>query len=283
MEEIFRAFKENKPALLSFFFILIVIITAIFAGLISPHNPDRINVDAILLPPGWHHILGTDQLGRDVLSRLIYGSRISIEVGFIAVSISLLIGVPLGAYAGYYGGLADSILMRFVDIMLTFPSFFLILAISAILKPSIINIMIIIGLTSWMGIARIVRAEFAQNREKDYVQAARASGAGGSYIMFSEILPNAMAPILVYATLGIAGAVLIQASLAFLGIGIMPPTASWGGMLSGGKTYIMVAWWLTLFPGLAILFMVLSLNLIGEALRDALDPRYKGLKLRKVS
>ena len=276
MNEIINAFKKNKLALISLIFILLVIISALFAPYISPYNPDKIDVNAILQPPNPAHLLGTDQLGRDILSRLIYGGRISIEVGFIAVSLSLFIGIFMGAYAGYYGGLTDSILMRFVDIMLTFPSFFLILAISAILKPSIINIMIIIGLTSWMGIARIIRAEFTQNREKDYVLAAKAAGAPDSYIMFFEILPNTIAPILVSATLGVAGAILIQASLAFLGIGIMPPTASWGGMLSRGKTYIMVAWWLTLFPGIAILLTVLSFNLVGEAVRNALDPRYSG-------
>ncbi len=273
MKELLSAFKRNKLALFSLLFILLVIVAAIFAPYISPYNPDKINVNVILQPPSFTHWLGTDQLGRDVFSRLIYGSRISIEVGFIAVSISLFIGVITGAFSGYYSGLIDSLLMRFVDIMLTFPSFFLILAISAILKPSIINIMIIIGLTSWMGVARIVRAEFIQNRQKDYVLAAKASGASDLYIIFSEILPNCIAPILVSATLGIAGAILIQASLAFLGIGIMPPTASWGGMLSRGKTYIMIAWWLTLFPGLAILMTVLSFNLIGEAVRDALDPK----------
>lgn len=276
MNEIINAFKKNKLALISLIFILLVIISALFAPYISPYNPDKIDVNAILQPPNPAHLLGTDQLGRDILSRLIYGGRISIEVGFIAVSLSLFIGIFMGAYAGYYGGITDSILMRFVDIMLTFPSFFLILAISAILKPSIINIMIIIGLTSWMGIARIIRAEFTQNREKDYVLAAKAAGAPDSYVMFFEILPNTIAPILVSATLGVAGAILIQASLAFLGIGIMPPTASWGGMLSRGKTYIMVAWWLTLFPGIAILLTVLSFNLVGEAVRNALDPRYSG-------
>ncbi len=276
MNEIINAFKKNKLALLSFIFIMFVIIAAVFAPYISPYNPDKIDVNAVLQPPNPAHLLGTDQLGRDILSRLIFGARISIEVGFIAVSLSLFIGIFIGAYAGYYGGVTDSILMRFVDIMLTFPSFFLILAISAILKPSIINIMIIIGLTSWMGIARIIRAEFTQNREKDYVLSAKAAGASDSYIMFFEILPNTVAPILVSATLGVAGAILIQASLAFLGIGIMPPTASWGGMLSRGKTYIMAAWWLTLFPGIAILLTVLSFNLIGEAVRNALDPRYSG-------
>ncbi len=273
MNKLIYTFKRNKLALLSLLFILLVIIAALFAPYLAPYNPDKINVNEILKPPGFAHLFGTDQLGRDVFSRLIYGSRISIEVGFIAVSISLFIGIIVGAYAGYYGGAADSILMRFVDIMLTFPSFFLILAISAILKPSIINIMIIIGLTSWMGIARIIRAEYAQNNNKDYVLAAKAAGASNVYIMFSEILPNCIAPILVSATLGIAMAILIQASLAFLGIGIMPPTPSWGGMLSGGKTYIMVAWWLTLYPGIAILLTVLSFNLMGEAIRDVLDPR----------
>ena len=278
MNEIIKAFKKNKLALYSLIFILLIILAAIFAPYISPYNPDKINVNAILQPPSLAHLLGTDQLGRDVFSRLIYGSRISVEVGFISVSISLFIGIIIGAFAGYYAGLTDGFLMRFVDIMLTFPSFFLILAVSAILRPSIINIMIIIGLTSWMGVARIIRAEFMQNREKDYVLSAKAAGAPDLYIMFIEILPNVVAPILVSATLGIAGAILIQASLAFLGIGIMPPTPSWGGMLSRGKTYIMVAWWLTLFPGIAILLTVLSFNLVGEAVRNALDPRYSSEK-----
>ena len=278
MNEIINAFKKNKLALYSLIFILLIILAAVFAPYISPYNPDKINVNAILQPPSFAHILGTDQLGRDVFSRLIYGSRISVEVGFISVSISLFIGIIIGAFAGYYAGLTDGFLMRFVDIMLTFPSFFLILAVSAILRPSIINIMIIIGLTSWMGVARIIRAEFMQNREKDYVLSAKAAGASDLYIMFIEILPNVVAPILVSATLGIAGAILIQASLAFLGIGIMPPTPSWGGMLSRGKTYIMVAWWLTLFPGIAILLTVLSFNLVGEAVRNALDPRYSSEK-----
>ncbi len=278
MNEIINAFKKNKLALYSLIFILLIILAAIFAPYISPYNPDKINVNAILQPPSFTHLLGTDQLGRDVLSRLIYGSRISVEVGFISVSISLFIGIIIGAFAGYYAGFIDGFLMRFVDIMLTFPSFFLILAVSAILRPSIINIMIIIGLTSWMGVARIIRAEFMQNREKDYVLSAKAAGASDLYIMFIEILPNVVAPILVSATLGIAGAILIQASLAFLGIGIMPPTPSWGGMLSRGKTYIMVAWWLTLFPGIAILLTVLSFNLVGEAVRNALDPRYSSEK-----
>ena len=278
MNEIINAFKKNKLALYSLIFILLIIMAAVFAPYISPYNPDKINVNAILRPPSFKHLLGTDQLGRDVFSRLIYGSRISVEVGFISVSISLFIGIIIGAFAGYYAGLTDGFLMRFVDIMLTFPSFFLILAVSAILRPSIINIMIIIGLTSWMGVARIIRAEFMQNREKDYVLSAKAAGAPDLYIMFIEILPNVVAPILVSATLGIAGAILIQASLAFLGIGIMPPTPSWGGMLSRGKTYIMVAWWLTLFPGIAILLTVLSFNLVGEAVRNALDPRYSSEK-----
>ena len=278
MNEIINAFKKNKLALYSLIFILLIIMAAVFAPYISPYNPDKINVNAILRPPSFTHLLGTDQLGRDVFSRLIYGSRISVEVGFISVSISLFIGIIIGAFAGYYAGLTDGFLMRFVDIMLTFPSFFLILAVSAILRPSIINIMIIIGLTSWMGVARIIRAEFMQNREKDYVLSAKAAGAPDLYIMFIEILPNVVAPILVSATLGIAGAILIQASLAFLGIGIMPPTPSWGGMLSRGKTYIMVAWWLTLFPGIAILLTVLSFNLVGEAVRNALDPRYSAEK-----
>jgi peptide/nickel transport system permease protein len=206
---------------------------------------------------------------------MLYGARISLLVGFVAVGISTLIGSILGALAGYYGGWVDALVMRFVDIMLCFPTFFLILAVIAFLDPSIWNIMIVIGLTSWMGVARLIRAEFLSLRQRDFVLAAQALGASDLRLIFRHILPNAMSPVLVSATLGVAGAILTESALSFLGIGVQPPTPSWGNMLIVGKQTLGSAWWLSVFPGLAILITVLGYNLLGEGVRDALDPRLK--------
>jgi peptide/nickel transport system permease protein len=205
--------------------------------------------------------------------RIAYGARISLLVGFVAVGIATFIGIILGAIAGYYSGWVDSVVMRFVDVMLCFPSFFLILAVIAFLEPSIWNIMIIIGLTGWMGVARLVRAEFLSLRERDFVMAARGLGATDARIILRHILPNAISPVLVSATLGVAGAILTESALSFLGIGVQPPTPSWGNMLIAGKQTLGTAWWLSVFPGLAILITVLGYNLLGEGLRDILDPR----------
>jgi peptide/nickel transport system permease protein len=206
---------------------------------------------------------------------MIWGARISLKVGFIATGIAILIGAVLGAMAGYYGGWTDALIMRFVDIMLCFPAFFLILAVIAVLEPSIWNIMLIIGVTGWMGITRLVRADFISLKERDFVLAARVIGASDLRIIFVHILPNAMASILVAATLGVAGAILTESALSFLGIGVQPPTPSWGNILTAGKDNIDIAWWLSLYPGLAILVTVLGYNLLGEGLRDALDPRLR--------
>jgi peptide/nickel transport system permease protein len=206
---------------------------------------------------------------------MIWGARISLKVGFVATGLAILIGTILGAVAGYYGGWIDAAIMRFVDVMLCFPTFFLILAVIAFLEPSIWNIMIVIGLTGWMGVTRLVRADFISLRERDFVRAARAIGAGDGRIIFLHILPNAMASILVAATLGIAGAILTESALSFLGIGVQPPTPSWGNILTAGKDNIDIAWWLSLYPGLAILITVVGYNLLGEGIRDASDPRLK--------
>ena len=247
---------------------------ATVASLVSS-DPSAINISESLLSPSWTHPLGTDDLGRDVLVRMLYGARISLLVGFVAVGISCLIGIVFGALAGYYGGWIDSLIMRFVDIMLCFPTFFLILAVIAFLDPSIWNIMIVIGLTSWMGVARLIRAEFLSLRQRDFVLAAQALGASDARLIFRHILPNAMSPVLVSATLGVAGAILTESALSFLGIGVQPPTPSWGNMLIVGKQTLGSAWWLSVFPGLAILITVLGYNLLGEGIRDALDPRLK--------
>ncbi|MGA2314930.1 MAG: ABC transporter permease [Thermodesulfobacteriota bacterium] len=255
---------------------MIIFLIAISAALLSPYDPGKTDVSLKLKPPSLHNYLGTDQLGRDVFSRMLHGSRISLTVGFIAVGISILIGVLVGATAGYYGSWLDSLLMRFVDTMLCFPSFFLILTVVALMGPSLTNIMVVIGITSWMGTARFVRAEFLSLRERDFTQAAKALGVKDLRIIFRHILPNALAPVFVTATLSVASAILVEAGLSFLGFGVQPPAPSWGNILTEGRTYIFDAWWLTVFPGLAILITVLSFNLVGEGLRDALDPRLRG-------
>ncbi len=250
-------------------------LVAIFAPFIAPYEPTKINVDAILQPPSTTYLLGTDNLGRDVFSRLVYGARVSLWVGFVAVGISLAIGILLGLIAGYFGRFIDEVIMRFVDVMLCFPSFFLILAVIAFLEPSLTNIMIVIGLTSWMGVARLVRAETLTLREREFVHAARLGGAGTWRLLLVHILPNAMPPVLVSATLGIAAAILTESALSFLGLGVQPPTPSWGNILMEGKDVMEIAYWLSIFPGLSILITVLGYNLLGESIRDLLDPRLK--------
>jgi peptide/nickel transport system permease protein len=270
-----KRFRKNKLALLGGFIVLFLFVVAVFAPWISPYDPGQIEIKRVLEEPGAKHLFGTDSLGRDVLSRMIWGSRISLLVGFVAVGIATLIGIFLGSLAGYYGRWADNLIMRFVDIMLCFPTFFLILAVIALLEPSIWNIMIVIGVTGWMGVARLVRAEFLSLKERDYAVAEKALGAKDFRIIFRHILPNALAPVLVSATLGVAGAILTESALSFLGIGVQPPTPSWGNILTAGKDNIEIAWWLSLYPGLAILITVLGYNLLGEGIRDSIDPRLK--------
>ena len=268
-------FKQNKLAVLGGLVVAVLFTIAIFAPAITPYDPNAINVQNILEPPGFTHPFGTDDLGRDILSRIIWGSRISLSVGFVAVGISTFIGVILGAITGYYGGWVDRVIMRFVDIMLSIPTFFLLLAVIAFLEPGISNIMIVIGLTSWMGVTRLVRAEFLSVKEREFTQSARAIGAGDMRIIFRHILPNSIAPVIVSAVLGVAGAILTESALSFLGIGVQPPASSWGNILTIGKDNIEIAWWLSVFPGVAILVTVLAYNLLGEGIRDAFDPRMK--------
>ena len=270
-----KGFKKNKLAVSGTIIITALFVIAIFAPVIAPYDRDAITVKEILQPPSKKYLMGTDDLGRDVLSRIIWGSRVSLLVGFVAVGISLAIGAFLGALAGYYGGGVDGMIMRFVDVMLCFPTFFLILAVIAFWEPSIWKIMLVIGITSWMGVARLVRAEFLSLKERDFVQAARALGGKDIRIIFRHILPNSLAPVLVNATLGVAGAILIESALSFLGIGIQPPDPSWGNMLTAGKNNIEIAWWLSFFPGFAIFITVLGYNMLGEGIRDAIDPRLR--------
>ena len=268
-----NAILKNPLALTGLIIIGIISIMAIFAPLIAPFDPDAINVKNILLPPSSSHLMGTDGLGRDVYSRMLFGARISLLVGIVAVGIATIIGILLGAIAGFYRGWIDTIIMRLVDIMLSIPTFFLILAVIAFLTPSIWNIMIVIGLTSWMGVTRLVRAEFLSLRNREFVLASQTLGAKDSRLIFRQLLPNSLTPIIVSSVLGIASAVLVESGLSFLGLGVQAPQASWGNILTDGKEYIEFAWWLSLFPGLAILITVMGYNLLGEGLRDALDPR----------
>ncbi len=234
------------------------------------------DLNSIVAPPSKDHILGTDEQGRDLAARMIHGTTVSIFVGFIAVFIYFSIGIIIGAIAGYYGGIADLIISRFIEIVICFPSFFLILTILALWGPSLISVMIVIGITGWTGIARIVRGEFLKIRELDFVKASRAVGAKVYWIILKHILPNALPPVLVSATFGIASTILVESSLSFLGFGVQPPTPSWGDILSQSRDFMDFAWWLTLFPGLAIFITITAYNILGEGLQDALDPKSSG-------
>ncbi len=273
-----RRLVENRLALFGLVIVSSVVLVAIFAPWIAPYDYAAINPRAVLMPPSWEHPFGTDYLGRDVLSRVIWGARVSVEVGLVSVGISTVIGTILGAVAGYFGGWVDELIMRFVDIMLCFPTFFLILAVISVLEPSILNIMVVIGFTSWMGVARLVRAEVLSLREREFVMSAKISGLSSWKIITRHIVPNAVGPVIVAATLGVGYAVLVESALSFLGIGVQPPTPSWGSILASGKDAIQIAWWLSFFPGCAILITVLGYNLLGEGLRDILDPRLRGVQ-----
>lgn len=240
-----------------------------------PYGPYRQNALRAFDAPSSDHLLGTDDRGRDVLSRMIWGARVSMSVGFIAVGIAMIIGIILGSLAGYYGGWVDAVVLRLIEIFLVIPTFFLIITVIAFLPPSIWNIMVVIGLTGWPGIARLVRGEFLKQKEQDYATAARASGLPDRRIIFRHILPNAISPVFVSATFGVAGAILTESGLSFLGFGVPAPTASWGEILRQGQASVTYAWWLVTFPGMAVFVTVTAFNLMGEGLRDAMDPRLR--------
>jgi peptide/nickel transport system permease protein len=265
-------FLKNKLALAGLISILLLTVIAVFASRIAPFDPNEQHLVHRLSGPSASYPIGTDDLGRDVLSRMIFGVRISLTVGIVAVGIAVVIGTLLGLLSGYFGGRIDAVIMRFVDIMLCFPTFFLILLVIAFLEPNIYNVMAVIGLTSWPGLTRLVRAEVLSMREREFIYAAKLLGLSYPRIFFFHLLPNVISPVIVTATLSVGSAILAESGLSFLGLGIQPPDPSWGQMLTAGKEYIYIAWWLSLFPGLAILFTVLAFNLLGEGLRDVLDP-----------
>lgn len=281
LKEFWKYFSENKGAVAGLFFIIFAILVAIFADFLAPHSPFEQYRDAFLQPPVWmdggshKFILGTDDVGRDILSRLIHGARLSLFVGVIVVTISLAVGIVLGLTSGYFGGFYEAIVMRMMDIILALPSLLLALAIVAILGPSLRNAILAIAVVVLPHYVRLTRASVITEKSKDYVTASRVCGAGPFRMMFSVLLPNCMAPLIVQATLGFSTAILDAAALGFLGMGAQPPTPEWGAMLANALQFVQRAWWVVTFPGLAILFTVLAFNLAGDGLRDALDPKMK--------
>lgn len=266
---------KSKTSFIGLLIILILIITAIFAPLIATHSTTEIDIINRYQPPSVEHWLGTDALGRDIFSRIVYGTRISIQIGLIAVGISMIIGVTLGGMAGYFGRWVDQIIMRLVDILLAFPSILLAIALVAVLGPSLQNAMIAVGIVGIPQFARIVRSAVLSVKETEYIEAAKSIGAKNGRILTQHVLPNCVAPIIVQATLGIGTAILDAAGLSFLGLGAQPPTPEWGAMLSDGQAALQNAPWVVAFPGAAIFLVVLGFNLFGDGLRDALDPRLK--------
>jgi peptide/nickel transport system permease protein len=271
-----KAFKRNKLALIGGIIVACLALLAVLAPAISPWDPNRPDVKRILEPPSGRHLFGTDQLGRDVLSRMLHGSQVSLAVGFVSVGIAATIGILLGAAAGYHGGLVDAATMRLVDLMLVFPRFFLLLAVLAFLKPSIWTIMAVIGFTGWMGVARLVRAEFLALKEREFVMWSQSTGASAFRIIWRHILPNAMGPVLVAMTLGIPAAILTESGLSFLGLGVQPPLPSWGLMISEAKGYMFFSFWLIAIPGSALALLIFAINLTGDGLRDVISPDGRG-------
>lgn len=275
LQEILRRFAKNKAALIGLAVIFILTVCALFPTQIAPSGYDDQQLSQRFLSPSWQHLFGTDEFGRDIFSRVVYGCRISLSIGLISVTISCVLGIILGCVAGYYGNVVDNILMRIVDIMLAIPNILLALSIVAALGTGFFNLMLAIGIGAVPGYARIVRASILSVKEQEFIEAARATGASDWRIIMQHILPNCMAPIIVQATMSIANAVLSAAALSFIGLGITPPTPEWGAMLSSGRSFIRDYWFVVTFPGLAIMITVFAFNLFGDGLRDALDPLLK--------
>lgn len=274
-----RAFRQNRPAVAAMVILSIIVAAALAAPLLATHDPTEISIarEFIKQPPSSRFYLGTDHLGRDLYSRILFGARVSLLVAFNTMIVSVAVGTIYGAISGYYGGLLDAVLMRLVDILLSLPTLFLLIILAVFIKPSHLGISLIIGLTSWMGVARLVRGEFLSLREREFVEAARALGYSDARIIFRHILPNVKGLIIVNATLMVAYAILVESVLSFLGLGVQPPQFSWGSMLHGAQSIVVLKEtpWMAFFPGLAIFITVLSFNFLGDGLRDAFDPRQK--------
>lgn len=281
LSEFWFYFSRNKGAVIGLFVFLIILFVAVFAPFVAPHSPSIQNRELLLMPTvfqeggSWGHILGTDAVGRDILSRLIYGARFSLFIGLVVVTLSVVSGVLIGLIAGYFRGKVDTFIMRIMDIILAFPSLLLALVLVAVLGPGLVNAMIAISLVNQPHFVRLTRAAVMTEKSKDYVVGSKVSGAGTLRLMFLTILPNCLAPLIVQATLAFSAAILDAAALGFLGMGAQPPTPEWGTMLAEAREFIQRAWWVVTFPGLAILITVLAINLMGDGLRDALDPKLK--------
>ena len=274
-KEIRRRFMKNKGALIGLCFIVVLVVCALIPSVIAPFGFDDQDLTQRFRSPSLQHLFGTDEFGRDIFSRVVFGCRISLTLGFVSVTISCGLGIILGCLAGYSGKVIDNVLMRIIDIMLSIPNILLAVSIVAALGTSFFNLMLAIGIGAVPGYARIVRASILSVKEQEFIEAARSNGASDWRIITRHIIPNCMAPIIVQATISIAGAVLSAAGMSFIGLGIMPPTPEWGSMLSSGRSYIRDYWFVVTFPGLAIMLTVFSINLLGDGLRDALDPRLK--------
>ncbi len=279
-----RLLLQSKTGTVGFFIVFAVVFVAIFADVLAPYDPEKNNLADMLKPPVWSdggsstYILGTDNLGRDILSRIIYGTRISLSVGVFSVVLAGIIGILVGICAGYYGGIIDNILMRIVDSFLAIPSILFILVVLAVFEPGITVLIVVIGLTNWVTYARVVRGEVLSIKEREFVKASRSIGTKNRIIMLRHIFPNIVSSFIVISTLSVASTIILEASLSFLGLGIQPPAVSWGGMLTDGRNYLATNWWLATFPGLAITITVLGIIFLGDWLRDVLDPRIKGRK-----
>jgi len=280
---VISALVRKRAGLIGLVIVLLNVVVALSASVLAPHDPLDQDVARRLLPPVWlaggghDYLLGTDQLGRDILSRIIYGSRISLLIGLLSVVLSLPIGVGVGLFAGYFTGRLDDITMRIADVQLAFPFILLAITIAGVLGPSPRNVILILAVGGWVVYARLARGQALSLREKEFIEAARSLGGGSFRILFRHMLPNVVSPIIVVGTFGVAQMILLESSLSFLGLGVQPPTPSWGGMLNDGRPYITVAWWLTTFPGAAIMLTVLGINFVGDWLRDLLDPRLQSV------
>ena len=275
IKEIWKRLSQNKLAVLGLIIILVLIVVAIFADFIAPYGFDEQNLQNAFQSPGNGHLFGTDEFGRDIFSRVVYGTRISLLIGFIAVAIAVVVGVLLGAISGFYGDKVDNIIMRLMDIILSIPQILLAIAIVAALGNGLFNLMVAVGISSIPQYARIIRASVLSIKDQEFIEAAKAAGSSDIRIIFKHIIPNCLAPIIVQASLGVALAILTAAGLSFIGLGIAPPTPEWGSMLSSGRSYIRDYSYMTMFPGLAIVVTIFALNVLGDGLRDALDPKLK--------
>lgn len=278
LRKLLRDLQENPVNLLALIFILLVLFSAIFAPWLAPYDPTAQSLRLRLKPPIWlagsetGHILGTDALGRDMLSRIIFGARISLLVGFTAVLLQTLIGVSAGLIAGYYGGFVDNLLMRFADVQQAIPFLVLVVAVAAVMGPSLTNTILILGITGWVTYGRVVRAQVLSLMQQEYITASQALGGKDRRVMLRHLLPNLVAPVTVVGTLTISAMILVEASLSFLGLGVPPPTPTWGGMVADGRNYLVTAWWVSVMPGIAVFLTVLAINLVGDWLREVLDP-----------